>query len=329
MADRARIAAGVCGFLLVAAAPAAAAAPVSPGPLSLLNGTAAGGYPLDGGGPSGENIRFIDQGTFWVAVLVRNRSAKPVTLVSATTPEPVGSLVHLRRSGFSRYTACTGGRLCPWPSTPTSPKPLILPSHALAAVKLSYQLVTCAQAPASTTASAATLVLTYRGGNGSVQEQTVPIAGARLRLERPAGVECLPRPYSHIGLVGSFTTSPGHKPIPGSDGDMCTKTASGGLAFRSREFMDRNGVAFRIEIALPRYRGEGSYHRDRHSLGPAVVTAIGGFGIHSWTVFHDTNGTVTVATAHGTTLGGRLSAVFSGHRRFFHAYGAWRCTTRR
>lgn len=329
MADWPRIAAGVCGFLLVAAAPAAAAALVSPGPLSLLNGTTAGGYPLDGGGPSGENVRFIDHGTFWVAVLVRNRSAKPVTLVSAKTPEPLGSLVHQWRAGFSRYAACTDGRLCPWPSTPTSPKPLILPPHALAAVKLNYQLVSCAQAPASTTASGATLVLTYRDGNGPAQEQTVPLGGARLRLERPAGVECLPRPYSYIGLVGSFTTSPGHRPIPGSDGDMCAKTAGGGLIFRSREFMDRNGVAFRLEIALSRYRGTGSYRHDRQSLGPAVVTALSGFGAHSWTVFHDSKGTVTVTTANGTTLGGRFSAVFSGHRTFFRAYGAWRCTTRR
>jgi hypothetical protein len=57
--------------------------------------------------------------------------------------------------------------------------------------------------------------------------------------------------------------------------------------------------------------------------------ALGGFGLHAWTVFHDPNGTVTVTTARGPTIGGRITAVFSGHRRFFRAYGAWRCTTRR
>ncbi len=137
---------------------------------------------------------------------------------------------------------------------------------------------------------------------------------------------CLPRPFSYVGLVGSFTTSPEHKPTPGSDGDTCTKTGAGGLVFRSREFTDRSGTSFRIEIDLPRYRGVGSYDTAGHTLGPASVTAIGAFGTPGpTTVFHDPNGTVTVTTTHGTMLGGRLTAVFSGHRRFFRAYGAWRC----
>ena len=321
--------------LLVAAAAASASAlqsasgATAPKPLAMLDGASAGGYPLAGGGPSGENIRFIDRGTFWVAVLVRNRSARSVTVVGARTPEPLNSLVRQVRAGFSRYKPCAAGPACPWPDTPTSTRPLMLPSHTEAAIKLNYQLVSCAQAAAATTASANSLVLNYRYENGSVAEETVPLAGARLHLQRPAGVECLPRPYSYIGLVGSFTTSPEHKPIPGSDGDMCTKTAAGGLTFRSREFMDRSGVAFRIEITLRRYRGLGSYHRGGQTLGSAEVTALGGFGLHAWTVFHDPNGTVTVTTARGPTIGGRVTAVFSGHRRFFRAYGAWRCTTRR
>jgi hypothetical protein len=303
-------------------------AAIAPRPLTVLAGASAGGYPLAGGGPSGENVRFIDRGTFWVAILVRNSSARPVTLVGARTPEPLNSLVRQTRAGFSRYTPCSGSRACPWPSTPTSTKPLTLPPHTESAVKLDYQLVSCEQAAIATTASAASLVLSYRFGNGAVAEETPPLAGARLHLQRPAGVECLPRPYSYIGLVGSFTTSPGHKPTPGSDGDMCTKTASGGLSFRSREFTDRSGVAFRIEITLSRYRGVGVYRRGR-TPGAAEVTAIGGFGLHGWTTFRDPSATVTVTAARGSTVGGRLAAVFSGHRRFFRAYGAWRCTTRR
>jgi hypothetical protein len=321
-------------LLVVAAAASASALPAASGataskPLAELSGASAGGYPLAGGGPSGENIRFIDRGTFWVAVLVRNRSARPVTIVGARTPEPLNSLVRQARAGFSRYKPCPAGPACPWPDTPTSTRPLRLPPHTEAAVKLNYQLVSCAHAAAATTASANSLVLSYRYENGSVAEETVPLMGARLHLQRPAGVECLPRPYSYIGLVGSFTTSPAHRPIPGSDGDMCTKTDTGGLTFRSREFMDRSGVTFRIEITLPRYRGLGSYHRGAQTLGPAEVMALGGFGLHAWTVFHDPNGTVTVTTARGPTIGGRITAVFSGHRRFFRAYGAWRCTTRR
>lgn len=324
-----RQAAALFAAVVVSAAVSGSGSAGPPGPLAVLDGTSSSGYPLAGSGPGGVNVRFIDRGTFWVAVLVQNHSANPVTLVGARTPEPLNSLVRQRRAGFSRFTPCSGHVACLWPRTPTSTAPLTLAPHAEAAVKLSYQLVSCAQAAASTTASATSLTLRYRHAQGALAEETVPLAGARLHLQPPAGVECLPRPYSYIGLVGSFTTSPGHEPIPGSDGDMCTKTSSGGLAFRSREFMDRSGVAFRIEIALPHYRGRGSYDRGRAALGRAAVTAIGGFGLHGWTSFHDPSAAVTVTTAKGTTLGGRLNAVFSGHRRFFRAYGAWRCTTLR
>ncbi len=127
--------------------------------------------------------------------------------------------------------------------------------------------------------------------------------------------------------MGSFTTSPGHQPIPGSDGDTCTRTTAG-LTFRSRLFLDRSGVEFRISIDLVHYRGPGRYEPANRpgGLGPADVTATGGFGLHGWTTFHDTGSTVDVTTATGTTLTGHLDAVFSGRRRFFHAYGTWRCT---
>ena len=324
----ARVALVVAVAAALAAADSAAAS--TPGPLALLGGSSSGGYPMAGGGPSGSMIRFIDRGTFWVALLVRNDSPRPVTLVGARTPEPLDSLIRQTRAGFSRYTPCTDGRLCHWPSAPTSTKPLTLPPHTEAAVKLSYQLVSCAEAKASTTASASSLVLNYRYAAGSSAREIVPLGYGRLHLERPAGIECLPRPYSYIGLVGSFTTSPEHKPTPGSDGDTCKKTAAGGLTFRSREFTERMGTAFVIELSLPRYGGIGSYHTGGQTLGSATVTAIGEFGTPGpTTVFHDPNATVTVTTTHGSTLGGRLTAVFSGHRRFFRAYGAWRCTVLR
>ena len=320
-----------CGFAVAASASGlqASTGATAPKPLTVLDGASAGGYPLAGGGPTGENIRFLDRGVFWIALLVRNGSSQPVTLIGARTPEPANSLVRQTRAGFSRYTPCNGGRLCPWPSTPTSLKPLVLAPRAEAAIKLNYRLVSCAQAARSSTASSGTLMLSYRYGSGAIAEEAVVARYARLRLQPPAGVECLPRPYSYIGLVGSFTTSPEHRPTPGSNGDMCAKTVAGALSFRSREFTDRSGVAFRIEIVLPRYRGIGNYHRGGNTLGAAEVTALGGFGLHAWTVFHDLNGTVTVTTARGPTIGGRVTAVFSGHRRFFRAYGAWRCTTRR
>jgi hypothetical protein len=220
--------------------------------------------------------------------------------------------------------------MCPWPSTPTSTKPLTLRPHAEAAIKLNYQLVSCAAAKAASATSGTELVLTYRHESSAAATENVPLGGAQLRLLRPAGVECLPRPYSYIGLIGSFTTSPKHRPTPGSGGDMCSKTPTGGLAFTSREFMDRSQTTFQIEITLPRYRGIGTYHRNASTLGPAEVTAVGFFGTPGpTTIFNDPNATVTVTTAHATTLGGRLTAVFAGHGRFFRAYGNWRCATRR
>ena len=319
----------VAGSVLLAVAGETAVAAYQR-PFALLTGSGSGGYPTGGGSPSGISIRFIDRGAFWVSLLVRNDLGKPVTLVGARTPEPLDSLVRQTRAGFSHYTPCTGNAPCRSPSAPTPPRSLTLRPLAEASVKLSYQLVSCQQAKVSTTASASSLVLTYRYGTGRAAQEVVPLGYGKLHLERPAGVECLPRPYSYIGLVGSFTTSPEHKPTPGSDGDTCTKTSSGGLVFRSREFTERMGTPFRIEIDLPRYHGIGTYHSSGQTLGPATVTAIGEFGTPGpTTIFHDPEGTVTVTTAHGTTLGGRLSAVFSGHRRFFRAYGAWRCTVLR
>jgi hypothetical protein len=263
-------------------------------------------------------VRFIADGTFWVAVVVRNRSSHAVTLIAARTPEPAHSFVRQTRAGFSTYKPCTGPIACVWPSQPTSTRPLTLPAHGEAAVKLSYRLVSCAAAASGTTASSDSLLLAYRSGAGPVGEEAALLGGARLLLQRPAGEACLARPFSHIGLVGSFTTSPGHLPIPGSDGDTCTRTAAGGLAFESREFMDRSGVEFRIKLALARYHGRVGYSH-------ATVTAIGGFGLQGATTFIDRKGTASVTAAAGPFVTGSFTAVFSGRRRFFRAYGAWRC----
>jgi hypothetical protein len=311
-----------------------AAAPPG-GPFILQGGTEAGGYPLAGSGPNGTGVRFIDRGSFWVGVLLRNASAdRRVTIVGAHTPEPVGSLVRQTGARFAPYTPCTGNRLCSFLGDPRHqpvPPPLTVGAHRFVGVKLDYRLVTCAAAATSTTASGDSLIVSYRYGTGPVQEQTLPLDGATLLLQRPAGIECVPRPYSHIGLVGSFTTSPEHGTVPGSDGDTCTKTAAGGLRFRSRLFMDRDQIEWRVTIDLPQLHGLGSYGRGDSKgtpLGRAEIAVSGGFGNHSWTTFHDNHGTVTLTQAEGALFGGRFDAVLSGHRRFFRAYGAWRCTTR-
>jgi hypothetical protein len=314
--------------------PASIRASAPGGPFVLAPGSEEAGYPLAGSGPSGTGVRFIDRGSFWIGVLLRNTSHTRLTIVGARTPEPLGGLVGQVGARFAPFTPCSGRIACPFladPRHPPAPPPLTLAAHRLAAVKLSYRLVSCAAARTATIASGGSLIVSYRFGTGPVQQQTFPLDGAKLLLHRPAGIECVPRPYSHIGLVGSFTTSPGHGTVPGSDGDTCTKTAGGALSFRSRLFMDRDQIEWRVLIELPHLRGLGRYGRAGSkdaTLGQAEITVSGGFGNHSWTTFHDNHGTVTLTEAKGALFGGRFEAVLSGHRRFFRAYGAWRCTTR-
>ena len=95
--------------------------------------------------------------------------------------------------------------------------------------------------------------------------------------------------------------------------------------------MDRGQIEWRVLIELPHLHGLGRYRRAGSkdaTRGQAEITVSGGFGNHSWTTFHDNHGTVTLTEAKGALFGGRFEAVLSGHRRFFRAYSAWRCTTR-
>jgi hypothetical protein len=298
------------------------------GPLALQRGSSDAGYPVAGSGPNGVTIRFIDRGSFWVAALLRNTSSRPITVESARTLEPADSLVRETGSAFSPYSPCSGMRVCLFPpiSPPPSTAPLMVAPGHYFSIKFNYRLVSCAAAHSATTASGDQLRVSYQT-SGRSATQTFARPSERLRLLRPAGIECLARPFSHIGLVGSFTTSPGHKPMPGSDGDTCTRTRAGGLAFQSRTFFDRLGTAFTVSINLPRFHGIGSYgHSHSRPLGQAQVTARGGFGNGGFTTFTDNSGSVTVTTAGRRTIGGRFDAVFSGHRRLFRGYGAWRCT---
>jgi hypothetical protein len=321
------VAAGVATAVF-AAAPATSGG----GPFALQPGGEAGGYPLGGSGPSGMQITFIERAGFQIGVLLKNVSKERLTIVSAQTPEPVGGLAIQVGAAFAHYTPCSGSVACPWlgdPRHPTSPKPLeVAPGHDVA-VKLSYRLVSCVQAASATTASGNTLVVSFRLAGGRPQQQSFPIGGDKLLLERPVGEACVPRPYSYIGFVGSFNTSPQHQTLPGSVGDTCSLSVARGLSFTSRRFFDRLQTVFRVEIQLPEFDGAGSYGvaTGTRVLGRARVTVIGAFGNTSYTTFVDTHGTVTVTKAAPPLYGGRFQAVLAGHHRFFRAYGSWRCTT--
>jgi hypothetical protein len=299
------------------------AADASDAPLVLMRSVEAGGAVLGNMGPAGVEIRFIEHGQFFLGALLSNGSGQALTVVDAQTPEPPGSLVRQTGTRLVAYKPCPARVPC---SLLGRDLPDRLNSVTVApgddvAVKLKYQLSSCSDARVGSLATAEALVVTYRASDETLHHQTFPIGRLQLFLQRPAGVECVPRPYSHIGLVGSFTTSPGHKPVPGSDGDTCTRTSAGGLRFRSRLFTDRSGVQFRVAIELPRFLGEGVY-------GAADVVVSGGFGDRGQTTFHGHPARVTVTQAAAPVYGGRFEATLSGRRRFFRAYGAWRCTTK-
>ncbi len=197
------------GLLVLVAAAAlaisqatAAGAPLHPAastsaPVIVEQGSSESGYPVVGSGPSGVAIRFIDHGTFWIAVALRNRSTHAVTVARVDTVEPPGSLVQETGAVFARYHPCTGRQACPFPDPglPGSTAPLTLQPGQTAAVKLKYRLVTCTEALHSTTASATDLTVAYRIGNGAERVANLPLGSATLRLRKPAGIECVPRPY--------------------------------------------------------------------------------------------------------------------------------------
>ena len=128
------------GLLVLVAATAlavsqatAAGAPLHPAestsaPVIVEQGSSESGYPIVGSGPSGVAIRFIDHGTFWIAVALRNRSTHAVTVARVDTVEPPGSLVQETGAVFARYHPCTGRQPCPFPdpSLPGSTAPLTL-----------------------------------------------------------------------------------------------------------------------------------------------------------------------------------------------------------
>jgi hypothetical protein len=323
--------AGLAGVTLALAVCGGAEA--STGPLLTSDSVAGSGAALGSMGPAGVTIRFIDRGRFSVGVLLRNGSNKTVTVINAQTPEPPRSLVHQVGTRLAPFAPCAGDRFCsllPSGADAARLRPVTLAPGAEVGVQLNYQLGACKDVPLGSLATAHLLDVRYEYRHGSSRQQTIPLGRGRLFLQKPAGVECVPRPYSHIGLVGSFTTSPGHKPVPGSDGDTCTKSATGKLLFRSRLFTDRSGIQFRVEIALPHFVGRGVYatSRTRARRGLATVIVSGGFGIRSQTSFHGNPSVVTVRKAAGSLFGGRFTATLSGRRRFFRAYGAWRCTTK-
>lgn len=204
------------GSLVVVSAAGASSTGVegSNRPLLLTGSVAGGGAEIASMGPSGVTIRFIDRGRFFVGVLLRNGSSHTLRVINVNTAEPANSLVRQVGTRLAPVTPCKGRMFCsflPSGADAVRLRPVTLAPGAQVGVQLNYRLGSCSDVPLTSLATARVLDVRYEDSQGARRRQTFPIGGASLFLRKPAGVECVRRPYSHIGLVGSFRTSPGHK----------------------------------------------------------------------------------------------------------------------
>lgn len=326
----------------------------SDAPLVKSDSLEVGGRPVLGSAPSGLTLRFIERGRFGIGIVLRNTSHRSLTVVDVRTPDPLRGLVHQ-----------VGTRLVPWnpPRCPrhrclvstylhtvygeSRPEPVTVAPGKAVAAQLNYRLDSCAAVPlASAAAAAKQLDVAYRYGTGRLRRQALPLGSAQLRLRRPTPSDCARRPRSEIALDGPFATSSDWT-IPGSGaetctrtaagtlqcsgGDTCTRTADGALRFHSGLYQSGGKPTVRVEIRLPRFRGDGLYRtlpRPARALGPAQVLVTVGIGAHGWTTFRSSTSVVTLTRATETTFGGRFHATLPAWRGTpFRAFGAWRCTT--
>lgn len=348
---------GVVSLVCAAAAVSAgcAGARESAAPLARTDWVAAGGLAAMSAEPSGLGLRFIERGRFGMGIVLRNRSRLPVTVVDVATSQPASSLIHqigTRLVPWDPPPCPTNARGCPGlsflrpPYAAVRPVAVSVAPGETVAVQLNYQLGICGvELPGSST-SAHLLDVAYRYGKGTVRHETLELGSASLLLRAPMPADCQRRPRSRIALDGPFATSSDWT-IPGkadgtcmrtttgklvcSDGDRCTRTAAGGLLFRSGLFQAPGAPAIRVEIRLPRFSGAGLYRTLRTpapALGAAQVLVTAGIGLHGWTTFAAHTSVVTVTQGAGTTLGGRFHASLTARKTHFRAHGVWRCTTR-
>lgn len=314
----------------------------------------AGGLPVLGSAPTGLTLRFIEQGRFGIGIVLRNGSARRVTVVDVHTPEPAGGLVSQIGTRLVPWNPkpCRGRLGCPLITFLRSSFGAVRPAALVVApgkgigIQLNYRLASCSAVPFASPSAAQSLEVDYRLGSGSLRAETLPLGSARLRLRMPTPSDCLRRPHSQIALDAPFATSSAWT-IPGSNtvtctrtsagtlhctgSDTCTRTRGGGLIFRSGLYQSPGKPAVRVAIRLPRLARKGLYRtqsRPAAALGPADVRVIAGVGIHGWTTYCAGASAVTVTRATGTTLGGRFHATLIGPRKVsFRAYGTWRCAT--
>jgi hypothetical protein len=296
----------------------------------MLGTRSLGGWPTLGMGGPGITLRFIERTHFGVGVALHNRSRRSVTVVGVRTLDPPRTLVHQIGTRIVRWDpprcpptvrGCIGDEFFRASYGAARPSPVTAPAGKDVGVQLNFRLGSCREVAGASFAAARAVVVDYRFGRGTLRHETLSLGGARLSVRQAQPGDCARRPHSHILIRGRFDTS-SNSTEPGSDGDSCRRTATDGLRFRSRLYVNGETPAFRIWIRLPRLHGRGTY-------ASAEVRAVAAMGLHGRTVFRGERSLVTVTHTGATTFGGRFHAGFTDRRGLpFRAYGAWRCTTR-
>ncbi|MGH9918217.1 MAG: hypothetical protein ACRD6W_05015 [Nitrososphaerales archaeon] len=282
---------------------------------------------------------YVDGGPVSLVFTFENRSSRAITLVNAQTREPQRSLLTQTGTVLKEWKQprCPRNASCPL-STPyigdvnTSriPEPVTIPPNGLVAADLAYRLANCQSARSDSTGSADALILTYRYGNGPLQNEQLSLASQRLLPDPPTANDCLAE-HSDISFGRPYATSSAHT-VPGTYGDTCTETSAGGLLFQSAAFAVGSSLQLSITIHIPHFNGPGLYQTPGTVgvRGPAQVMAPSNLNEPAGPgneVFYPTTSSVTVTEATPTTLSGRFHARLIVYHSHMETSGNWRCTT--
>jgi hypothetical protein len=163
-----------------------------PSPLIASDAVTAGGAGVLGSYPTGLTADYTPNRSLGLAFVIRNRSAKPVTIVGlSSTDEFDKRFARLVGASASAYNPpdCDG-HSCPAPDLglrpPYGPLPplaaLTIPPHGRASIQLHFRWVPCADAPMRASESEnRTLVVNYRSG-GRAASQFLSTGPARLDI---------------------------------------------------------------------------------------------------------------------------------------------------
>lgn len=310
-------------------------------PLTKDGSFEGGGWALGSSGPTGTQIRFVEDSLFGIGIVFHNTSHEPITVTGANAVLPSRSIV-----------AQVGTRLLNWDPAACPPHILGCPIRAFfrepyasdraepvavqpgmgVAVQLDFRVGRCSALPFASFAPVTAVTLSYDG----LGQQTFDLGGATLRLSRPPSSVCARRPFSRLSVDGPFAgstastipvsaeacakTSIGSFQCPGDD--RCSRSAAS-MVFRSGLFEPNDKPSQRIEIRLRSYEGVGRYLVGR---GADVLNVVG-IGAGGWTTYRAYAGSVTVDRATARTLQGHVRATLRGFRkRPIHVVGTWACT---